>query len=166
MERWVRPFNHGRVLHSPSEVKESPKPASTWLASPAWTSRCPCHLPDPPATPPNQLTTQWTQIRWSPSPALKSLMVPHVIQSKSESLPTCPTLTTCHLRLFCLSHAQHPPTPGPLHGCPSAGNTLPHSFQAPTHKSPYQMDQAGPSGPSGHSLCSCSVPACSRQTPT
>lgn len=111
MERGVGPFNHGRVLHSPSEVKESPKPASTWPASPAWTSRCPCHLPDPPAPPPDQLATQWTQIRWSPSPELKSLMVPHVIQSKSESLPACPTLNTCRLRLVPLKPRPAPSYP-------------------------------------------------------
>ena len=83
-----------------SSYKESPKPASAWPASPAWTSCCPCHLPGPPAPPPDQLSTQWTQVRWSPSPVLKPLMVPHLIQSKSESLTTCPTLTTYRPRLI------------------------------------------------------------------
>ena len=83
-----------------SSYKESPKPASAWPASPAWTSCCPCRLPGPPAPPPDQLSTQWTQVRWSPSPVLKPLMVPHLIQSKSESLTTCPTLTTYRPRLI------------------------------------------------------------------
>lgn len=88
-------------LRSPS-YKESPTPASVWPASPAWTSCCPCRLPGPPAPPPDQLSTQWTQVRWSPSPALKPLMVPRLIQSKSKSLPTCPTLTTYRPRLILL----------------------------------------------------------------
>ena len=85
-----------------SSYKESPIPASVWPASPAWTSCCPCRLPGPPAPPPDQLSTQWTQVRWRPSPALKPLMVPHLIQSKSKSLPTCPTLTTYRPRLILL----------------------------------------------------------------
>ena len=94
-----------------SSYKESPKPASVWPASPAWTSCCPCRLPGPPAPPPDQLSTQWTQVRWSPSPVLKPLMGPHFIQSKSESLPTCPTLTTCHPRLILLKPHPAPSYP-------------------------------------------------------
>lgn len=43
-------------------------------------------------------------------------MVPPVIQSKSESLPPALPSPPTIQDLFCLSHAQHPPTPGPLHG--------------------------------------------------
>lgn len=87
-------------------------------------------------------------------------MVPPVIQSKSESLPPALPSPPTIQDLFCLSHAQHPPTPGPLHGLslcwehPSSLH-LGLDSQVPLSDGPGQT--AGPSNPSGHSLCSCSV---------